>query len=177
MYTFLAIFTSLFLAITMYRHSLPFSKDPFLQGTCISVDHAVALTSLPLVLQQGKAALHWAVERGHLQASTVLLQHRAFVNAKSKQGVSALHIAARNGFDRLVRMLIQEYNAATDIMTLVRPHLFVCLLVCLLIHFVVSLIGLFTLLFYLFVCLLCCFTYWFVHFVVHFFIFTFLFIY
>ena len=48
-------------------------------------------------MQHGKAALHLAAESGHESVADTLLEHKAFVNAKSKIGLSPLHLAARNG--------------------------------------------------------------------------------
>ena len=47
------------------------------------------------VAQHGKAALHVAAEKGHEQVCALLLEHRAFVSAKSKTGLTPLHLAAQ----------------------------------------------------------------------------------
>lgn len=49
------------------------------------------------MLQHGKAALHLAAECGHVEVADVLLTAKAFVNAKSKIGLTPLHLAAQNG--------------------------------------------------------------------------------
>jgi len=52
----------------------------------------------PILLQHGKAALHLAAESGHQAVADTLLWHKAFANAKSKIGLTPLHLAAQNGF-------------------------------------------------------------------------------
>ena len=64
--------------------------------------------------QHGKAALHLACENGHRPVADTLLWHKAFVNAKSKQGLSPLHLAAANGFNPLVKLLLETHGAAID---------------------------------------------------------------
>lgn len=49
------------------------------------------------VEQHGKAALHLAAECGHEDVADILLLHKAFANAKSKIGLTPLHLAAQNG--------------------------------------------------------------------------------
>ena len=49
------------------------------------------------LLQHGKAALHLAAECGHEDVADILLLHKAFANAKSKIGLTPLHLAAQNG--------------------------------------------------------------------------------
>lgn len=70
--------------------------------------------------QEGKAALHLAAEQGHLDVCNDLLAHKAFVNSRSKIGLTALHLAAMHGYTDLVKALIQKHNAAVDVNTLVR---------------------------------------------------------
>ena len=71
----------------------------------------------------GKAALHLAAEQGHLEVCNALLAHKAFVNSRSKIGLTALHLAATRGYKELVQTLIQKHNAAVDVNTLVRTWL------------------------------------------------------
>lgn len=49
----------------------------------------------------------------------VLLWHKAFVNAKSKLGLTPLHLAAQNGYNELVRLLIETHGAVIDALSLV----------------------------------------------------------
>lgn len=64
--------------------------------------------------ENGKAALHLASERGRLEIGNMLLKYKAFVNAKTKLGLTPLHLAAENGFNDLVKMLIEKYDASID---------------------------------------------------------------
>ena len=76
-------------------------------------------------MQHGKAALHLAAENGHEAAADLLLQYKAFVNARSKAGISPTHLAAQNGHTNLVKLLIEKYSATVDALSLV-GHLFSC---------------------------------------------------
>ena len=49
----------------------------------------------------------------------ILLQYRAFINAKSRVGLTSLHMAAQKGYTKLCLFLIQEHNAFVDVVTLV----------------------------------------------------------
>ena len=49
----------------------------------------------------------------------VLLSHRAYVGAKSKLGMTPLHLAAENGYVSLVEMLVHKHSAQVDACTLV----------------------------------------------------------
>lgn len=49
----------------------------------------------------------------------MLLKSKAFVNAKSKLGITPLHLAAQNGYTKLVKLLIEKHNASIDALTLV----------------------------------------------------------
>ena len=69
--------------------------------------------------EHGMAALHLAAENGHCLVADVLLEHKAFVNAKSKSGLTPLHLAAQNGVNSLVKLLLEKHNAAIDAVTLV----------------------------------------------------------
>lgn len=63
--------------------------------------------------------MHLAAENGHDQVADVLLWHKAFVNAKSKQGVTPLHLSAQNGYNKLVKLLIETHGATIDALSLV----------------------------------------------------------
>lgn len=49
----------------------------------------------------------------------MLLKSKAFVNAKSKLGITPLHLAAQNGYTKLVKLLIEKHHASIDALTLV----------------------------------------------------------
>ncbi len=54
----------------------------------------------------GRTALHWAAERGHLGVVGLLVSREADVNARDDGGWSVLHIAAFNGHLEVVEFLI-----------------------------------------------------------------------
>lgn len=57
----------------------------------------IVLYHMYLSWQHGKAALHLAAECGHDEVADILLLHKAFANAKSKIGLTPLHLASKNG--------------------------------------------------------------------------------
>ena len=78
-----------------------------------------------VLFQHGKAALHLAAESGHADVAEVLLWQRAFVNAKSKLGVTPLHLASQNGYNKLVKDLVETHKATIDALTLVNNCVYV----------------------------------------------------
>jgi ankyrin repeat protein len=58
-----------------------------------------------------------ASEYGQLDVVKLLLDKKAFINAKTKNGFTALHLACQNGHSRLVRFLIDR-GADVDALTL-----------------------------------------------------------
>ncbi|KAK4436207.1 Acyl-CoA-binding domain-containing protein 1 [Sesamum alatum] len=50
--------------------------------------------SLNLKDSEGRTPLHWAVDRGHMNVTALLLEMKADVNAKDDEGQTALHYAA-----------------------------------------------------------------------------------
>lgn len=68
--------------------------------------------------EEGRAALHLAAENDHLDVVDILLQHKAFVNAKNKDGVTAAHVAAERGASDIVELLVDKYQAATDVVSM-----------------------------------------------------------
>ncbi|OXU17444.1 hypothetical protein TSAR_001124, partial [Trichomalopsis sarcophagae] len=67
---------------------------------------------------EGRSALHLAAEHGYLEVCDALLANKAFINSKSRVGRTALHLAAMNGNTHLVRFLVQDHQAAIDVLTL-----------------------------------------------------------
>ena len=53
------------------------------------------------------------------QVCDVLLVHKAFVNARSITGLTALHLAAEKGHNDIVRAFITEHSAQKEALTLV----------------------------------------------------------
>lgn len=72
------------------------------------------------IFQEGRAALHLAAEKDHLDVVDLLLQHKAFVNAKNKAGVTPAHLAAERGAADIVELLVEKYKASTDVLSLVK---------------------------------------------------------
>jgi len=52
----------------------------------------------------------------------ILLKHKAFINAKSRVGFTALHLCATKGYTKLCLFLIQDHGATVDAVTLVTRH-------------------------------------------------------
>ena len=46
------------------------------------------------------------------------MAQKAFVNAKTKAGITPLHLAASNGYTELTKLLIEKYNATIDVTTM-----------------------------------------------------------
>ena len=64
------------------------------------------------------APIHSACAISHFDITELLIQHKADVNAKQRQGVTPLHAAAHNGQTKLTELLIDNganVNAKTDI--------------------------------------------------------------
>ncbi|KAI3705885.1 hypothetical protein L1987_76134 [Smallanthus sonchifolius] len=59
---------------------------------------------------EGRTALHWAVDRGHIETADVLLSRNADVNLKDKP----LHYAAVCERESIAELLVKK-NAATDV--------------------------------------------------------------
>lgn len=60
-----------------------------------------------------------AAELGHEDVCDILLENNAFVNVRNKNGLTPLHLAAKNGFNQLVKDLVSKHGALLDAMTLV----------------------------------------------------------
>ena len=63
-----------------------------------------------------------AAENNHLDVVDLLLQHKAFVNAKNKAGVTPAHLAAERGAADIVDLLVNKYQANADILSLVSQN-------------------------------------------------------
>ena len=84
--------------------------------------------------EHGRTSLHLAAESGHTAVSDLLLVHKAFVNSKTKLGITPLHLAAQQGHlemvsgdvlcrgDRVgrceVRLLVEKHSASLEAGTL-----------------------------------------------------------
>jgi len=92
---------------------------------------------------EGRSALHLASDNGYQVAATfsskfcgqnlnleevifcfqeicgILLKHKAFINAKSRVGLTALHYASMKGYTKLCLFLIQDHGGHVDVVTLV----------------------------------------------------------
>ncbi|XP_074589035.1 acyl-CoA-binding domain-containing protein 2-like isoform X2 [Curcuma longa] len=58
---------------------------------------------------EGRTALHWAVDRGHLDAVKTLLDNDAHVNAKDDEGQTPLHYAALCEREEIARLLVSHH--------------------------------------------------------------------
>ncbi|KAH6809715.1 acyl-CoA binding protein 2 [Perilla frutescens var. frutescens] len=63
---------------------------------------------------EGRTPLHWAVDRGHVNITALLLKRNADVNAKDKEGQAALHYAAVCERADIAKLLV-EHGADTGI--------------------------------------------------------------
>lgn len=54
-----------------------------------------------------------------MEIASMLLKSKAFVNAKTKLGLTPLHLAAQNGYNNLVKMFITKHDASIDARSLV----------------------------------------------------------
>ena len=81
----------------------------------------------------GMSALHLASENGHGAVCNTLLEHKAFVNSKSRCGLTPIHLAALKGFTELVQSLVAIHHASIDSLTLVRYLLYTIDTICMII--------------------------------------------
>lgn len=63
---------------------------------------------------EGRTPLHWAVDRGHLNITELLVSKNADINAKDNEGQSALHYAAVCDREAIAEFLVKQ-NADTDL--------------------------------------------------------------
>ncbi|XP_031564070.1 ankyrin repeat domain-containing protein SOWAHC-like [Actinia tenebrosa] len=62
-------------------------------------------------LAKKKTALHWAAKHGREDIVAMLAAKGADVNAKSHGGYTPLHLASMHGNDKVIKILIEEFNA------------------------------------------------------------------
>ena len=72
-----------------------------------------------MATQRGQAALHIAAELGHEEVVDILLGANAFVNVRNKHGMTPLHLAARKGFNSIVKQLVLNHSDLLDAFTFV----------------------------------------------------------
>ncbi|XP_059629007.1 acyl-CoA-binding domain-containing protein 1 [Cornus florida] len=63
---------------------------------------------------EGRTPLHWAVDRGHLSITELLVTRNADINAKDNEGQTPLHYAAVCEREAIAEFLVKQ-NAGTDI--------------------------------------------------------------
>jgi ankyrin repeat protein len=77
------------------------------------IDHN---TSVNLVTEDGRTALHLASDKGHLDIAQLLIEHNACVDLANRYGTSALHLTSDKGHLNIARLLI-EHSASVDLAT------------------------------------------------------------
>lgn len=70
--------------------------------------------SVDLKDSEGRTALHWAVDRGHLNITEALVKEKADINAKDNEGQTPLHYAAVCEREPIAKFLVKE-NADMNI--------------------------------------------------------------
>lgn len=58
--------------------------------------------------EEGKTALHWSSERGHLKIVLILLSNGANVDSMAYNGWTALHLAAQKGHVEMIALLLDQ---------------------------------------------------------------------
>ncbi|KAK9291445.1 hypothetical protein L1049_019393 [Liquidambar formosana] len=70
--------------------------------------------SVNLKDSEGRTPLHWAVDRGHLNITELLVSRSADINAKDDEGQTPLHYAAVCDREAIAEFLV-KHNAAADV--------------------------------------------------------------
>lgn len=65
------------------------------------------------VNQKGWAALHYSAAAGSVELTSILLEHHAYIDAESPSGMTPLMIAAREGQEKVVALLLEQGADAT----------------------------------------------------------------
>ena len=65
------------------------------------------------VNQKGWAALHYSAAAGSVELTAILLEHHAYIDAESPSGMTPLMIAAREGQEKVVALLLEQGADAT----------------------------------------------------------------
>ena len=102
-----------------FQSSDPATDEQFVaacrQGFAIAVEHLLRAPQNPDALNRrgGRAGIHAAAGRGHVDVVRLLLEARADKDAPMQDGTTALHLASRRGHLDIVRLLL-EAGAAKD---------------------------------------------------------------
>lgn len=88
-----------------------FAREGDMENLVKCVDGGV---SVDLKDSEGRTPLHWAVDRGHLDVTELLLSKNADVNAKDNEGQTPLHYAAVCEREAIAEFLVKQ-NADTDL--------------------------------------------------------------
>ena len=67
---------------------------------------------------EGRSALHLAADCGSMDVCQSLLERNAFVNSKTKKGMTSLHFVANKGYSNLVDYLVTKHGATIESLTI-----------------------------------------------------------
>lgn len=71
--------------------------------------HLAAGIEVNLRDSEGRTPLHWAVDRGHLNAAEILVNANADVNAQDNEGQTALHYAVLCEREDIAELLVKHH--------------------------------------------------------------------